>query len=266
MSKAIKRFLLQLGRTVLPSKLKLFLLHYLIAILDLPERRRANRYYNMNNLKWTLQNLGRIGKPLEQIVDVGAYEGEWTDEVLAVFPQARSLMVEGQPAKEPILRSTTAKHGDQVKIAIGLVGSEPKDQVEFYEMETGSSVLYEQCNADRKKVTRSMTTVDLLVEKNGIQRIDLLKIDVQGYELEVLRGATKSLAKTDLVLLEVSLLPIIKGAPLMPETVSFMSERGFTPYEICSLMRRPLDDALWQVDMLFVRRDSALVSNHTKGD
>lgn len=266
MFKAIKRFLLQLGRTVLPGRLKLFLLHYIIAILDLPERRRANRYYNMTTLKWTLQNLARIGKPLNQIIDVGAYEGEWTEEVLAVFPKAKSLMVEAQPAKEPILRAVAARHEGQIEFTLNLVGASPKEAVEFYEMETGSSVLHENCNADRKKVVRPMSTVDKLISEHGIKQIDLLKIDVQGYELEVLRGAAHALSLTELVLLEVSFLPIIEGAPLMPETVAFMRERGFVPYEICSLMRRPLDDALWQTDMLFVRTDSPLVANRTKGD
>lgn len=263
--KAIKRTLLQLGRSLLPGKLKLFVLHYIIATLNPKERQRANWFYNMTSMKWTLQNIKRCGKELNQIIDVGAYEGEWTEEVIRIFPNAKSLMVEGQPTKEPLLQSVANRYPAQVNYAITLVGASPNDAVEFYEMETGSSVLYEQCDANRKKVTRSMTTVDLLVEKHGIKSIDLLKIDVQGYELEVLRGATNALAISELVLLEVSLLPIIKGAPLMPETVRFMDERGFVPYEVCNLMRRPLDDALWQVDMVFVKKTSKLIANHTKG-
>ena len=128
-------------------------------------------------------------------------------------------------------------------------------------MELGSSVLYENTKADRRKVSRPMTTLDLLAGEHRMERVDLLKLDVQGYELEVLNGAAALLLRADLVLLEVSLLPIIQGAPLMPEVIAFMRARNFVPYDICTHMRRPSDLTLWQVDMLFARADSPLLVN-----
>jgi len=63
------------------------------------------------------------------------------------------------------------------------------------------------------------------------------------------------------VLMEVNLLPIYEGAPLLHETIAFMTDSGFRAYDFCSAMRRPLDDALFQTDMIFVRQDSPIIAS-----
>jgi hypothetical protein len=87
---------------------------------------------------------------------------------------------------------------------------------------------------------------------------DLLKLDVQGYELWVLKGAEESLPGIRVILAEVNRLDIHKGVPLLHEMTGWLFQRGYGAHDICGLTRRPLDDALWQVDTIFVRRDDAL--------
>jgi len=87
---------------------------------------------------------------------------------------------------------------------------------------------------------------------------DLIKIDVQGYELEVLKGGVETLAKAQAVVVELSLLEINKGCPLLDEALSFMRSHRFVSYDIVELHRRPLDGAMNQVDVLFVPEDSPL--------
>ena len=60
------------------------------------------------------------------------------------------------------------------------------------------------------------------------------------------------------ILLELSLLDLHEGVPLLDEMLAWLSQRGFVAYDICGLTRRPLDDALWQTDMIFVRKDDPL--------
>jgi len=59
-------------------------------------------------------------------------------------------------------------------------------------------------------------------------------------------------------LAEVSLLEYNKGSPLMHEVISWLANREFLPYGICGGLRRSSDKALFQTDMIFVRRDSEL--------
>ena len=88
-----------------------------------------------------------------------------------------------------------------------------------------------------------------------------MKLDVQGHELEVLNGATKSLAHAEICLLEVSLLNLGDNNPLLAEMISFMDVNHFQAYDISQFMRRPFDNTLYQLDLFFVKKDSALVAS-----
>lgn len=81
----------------------------------------------------------------------------------------------------------------------------------------------------------------------------LIKADVQGYELEVLRGATEALASADAVLLKVSFRELYEGQPLAHELIAFLGDRGFMIADVCSYSQGA-DGSLEQSDMLFLRR------------
>ena len=103
-----------------------------------------------------------------------------------------------------------------------------------------------------------MQTIDEIVASRCIAAPDLLKLDVQGYELEVLKGAQRALTTISAILAEINLLDIHKNVPLLDDVIIFMREKGFVAYDICGLTRRPLDQGLWQADFIFVPRESAL--------
>lgn len=56
--------------------------------------------------------------------------------------------------------------------------------------------------------------------------------------------------------MEVNLIDIHEDVPLLAEVTGWLKERGFVAYDICGLTRRPLDDALWQADIIFVPEDA----------
>jgi hypothetical protein len=120
------------------------------------------------------------------------------------------------------------------------------------------SVLSENTGFERNVLTLPMTTLDEVSGATTLKGPVLLKLDVQGYELEVLRGGPRTLTLAEVVLLEVSLLEYNQGAPLMPEVVAFMNSAGFVPYDVCGQFRRESDAALCQIDIIFVQRNSAL--------
>lgn len=72
-----------------------------------------------------------------------------------------------------------------------------------------------------------LTTIDALVAAGTIQTPDFLKIDTQGFELEVLKGAEASLAGVTGIELETQFRPLYKGQPLFPEIHAYLYERGF---------------------------------------
>ncbi len=206
----------------------------------------------------TLAALHARGFRPRTVVDVGAFRGDWTVLVKQVFPDAEVLMVEPQARLRSRLEDLCRRY-DGIHYRSALLGAAEGTEVVFSEMATGSSVFEERSPVPRTYTPMRATTLDTATaDACGWDRIDLLKLDVQGYELEVLKGATSYLPRCELVLLEASLIPVNRGCPLVDEVIAFMRARGFRLLDICSLLRRR-DGALWQVDLLFIHPASPLV-------
>lgn len=197
-----------------------------------------------------LKNLGFDPKT---IIDIGAYEGNWTLEIHSLFPMASIMLIEGQENKKKVLLEKM-KSLPNATVCIALLGSEAKE-VEFNVYETASSVFKEDNQTGAKTEKVKLQLLDNLTENTQFGHPDLIKLDTQGYEQEILKGGKQTLANAQAVLIEVSLLGIYKGAPLVDEIISFMKSNGFILYDICSLIRRPYDHALYQSDFLFIKQD-----------
>ena len=200
----------------------------------------------------SLRNLARIDFRPGGIVDVGANVGAWAREAASIFPGCPIHMIEGQTSLEPQLKATGFPY------TLTLVGPENVDAAPFYMAGTGSSLLPEVTGFEKERVELPVRKLDDLEPIQSLPAPLLLKLDVQGYELKVLAGAAETLRRTEVLLAEVSLLEYNKGSPLMHEVISWLANREFLPYDICGGLRRSSDKALFQTDMIFVRRDSEL--------
>ncbi len=195
------------------------------------------------------------------IFDVGAYQGDFAKLAHRTWPQAELVCFEVLSQKLRELERLKAA-GLPIKIIPGLVGARYAAGVAFHEMETGSSVLEEQVAQGSAISYQNMRTIDEIVETDlAGKQPDLIKIDVQGYELEVLKGAQGALTHAGAVLAEINFLDIHQGVPLADEILHWLRTRGWVAYDICSLVRRPLDRALWQADFIFVPIDGELRRN-----
>src|SRR5262249_48967350 len=108
------------------------------------------------------------------------------------------------------------------------------------------------------RISVEMRTLDEIFQGAGAPRPVLLKADVQGYELEVLRGGPTCLQSVELMVLEVSYRRMYRESALAHEIIAFVGERGFRIYDVCSYLQRPADGALVQSDLLFVHESSPL--------
>ncbi len=209
-----------------------------------------------NDTFLSLQRLFDYNYNPSYVIDVGAYVGEWTLKTCKIFPLATFIAVEALPDKKFVLEKTFKNI--PVKIYNNLVGDSNKKNVPFYAMETGSSVLEEQTDFERTLVNLDMITLNEIARNEKIQGNILLKLDVQGFELEVLKGATEILDKIEVVCMEMSFLNYIKDAPLADEVIITMKELGFVIYDITGFMRKSTDNALMQSDFIFIKSDSLI--------
>jgi FkbM family methyltransferase len=189
-----------------------------------------------------------------QIIDVGAYRGDWTRLARRVFPQTPVLMIEAQDTKRPDLE-TVCRELTDVRYVQALLGRSSGETKRFFAMETGSSMFAENSNAPRTATELVTSTLDHVA--GTVPSDTLLKIDVQGAELEVLEGGPRTLASCEVVQLEVAILPYNDGAPTALEVLSYMAERDFAPFDI-SGFSRPNGIDLAQIDLLFTRSSSTL--------
>jgi len=234
------------------------------AAMPLPVRRvigRTGLFFGTDlsypSMALSLRNLGRLGFQPGFTIDIGAYQGEWAELCRTAFPHTRILMVEAQPGKAERLQAVAGSLGGEIDLASALLGPEDGLQVIFQEMETGSSVFPESSATGRRERTMTARRLDTLLQERGAPRVDFLKLDVQGYELEVLKGAPQALAQAEVVLMEVSLMPVNAGAPPFEDFIAFMDRAGFRVFDLCGQGRRR-DGVLWQVDLMFLRKDSRL--------
>lgn len=83
-----------------------------------------------------------------------------------------------------------------------------------------------------------------------------LKIDVQGYELFVLKGATKVLQQVRGVEMELSFKPLYEGAPVFGQAVAYLETLGFVLVSLRHVFSDPNSDTLLQVDGIFRRNNN----------
>lgn len=80
-----------------------------------------------------------------------------------------------------------------------------------------------------------------------------IKLDTQGFELEVLRGAESTLSKAAVVLVELSLAPLYQGGAAFAEVFSLLEGKGFRCIALCEGFSDPANNEVLQVDGVFVR-------------
>jgi hypothetical protein len=74
----------------------------------------------------------------------------------------------------------------------------------------------------------------------------------------VLRGMGMRIHELDAIVVEASLIATIRDAPEIDDIIGFCKAQGFVLYDVLGGGRRPLDGALAQLDLLFVKQDSPL--------
>jgi FkbM family methyltransferase len=188
--------------------------------------------------------LARFGYAPRVIIDAGAHVGLFAEMASRTFPGAVVHMIEPQPACHRFLKALPhVLH----PVALGASDGTVRMSIEG-EATTGAHVW------ETGDVEVPMARLDSLFTLTPADRA-FLKMDLQGYELEALKGAEASLASIEVILTEVNFFAQAFEPPIAT-LVSFLDERGFDLFDIASLGGRARDDRLKSGDFIFVRRGS----------
>lgn len=197
--------------------------------------------------------LAARGLVAEEIVDVGAAQGCWTRECMAVFPQARYLLADPLPANRGPLAKLAAEN-PRITVWNGAIGAAPGTlSMHVHGDQSSAFMAADRSLGGPQTIEVPMRTLDSFLADGTLRRPTILKADVQGYELSVLEGARETLRHTSVVLLEVSFRRIYHGMPLAHTVIGVLAEHGFRIADFCSYAQRGRDHALLQSDILFVK-------------
>lgn len=214
-----------------------------------------------NTVVYALLQLQLRGFQPRGMLDIGAYHGEFALLARQIFPDTSVLMVEPQPQKLAYLETLAKELGGDCQVRSCLCGDGTRGEHTFHQLDTpfgstGSSIYPELSQFPRQTLTLPMRSVESLVAELPGRRFDLVKIDVQGAELDVLRGAGKALEQVEVLVVELSLHVVNEGSPLLAEVLAAIDAMGFRMFDLHTLPRT--EGLLLQVDAIFVRKDSPL--------
>jgi FkbM family methyltransferase len=221
---------------------------------------RFNLPGQVNGLPYALWRRLPKGAPIV-LVDVGAHDGMFTDAVREFCGIKRALLVEPIPWKaadlrrkfeSPIFEVCECVLSDRVG-NVSLEVNAAQDTSSVLRIKRELPQLANVGLGQPRYVSCSAQTLDGVLERAGIERVNLLKLDVQGFEDRVLGGGRKSLLATDLVWAEVSFVPLYEESCTFSQIHSILTATGFMMLDLHPVFRGP-DGELLQADALFRRR------------
>ena len=216
----------------------------------------------LGNLDCFLQDIRHRGFCPQGILDVGAHRGDWTRKALGVFPEASVIMIEPQVEMRLFLERLVRDHSraEWVCAGAGAHAGELPMAVDFDFDESSFLTLPDVTKlASGAQRMMPIVTIDEVLSVRSAFVPDLVKMDVQGFELKALQGATSLFGRTELFILETSLFQFAGGSnPTTRDIITFMSSANYDLYDITDFLRRPFDGALGQIDLAFARSDGFL--------
>ena len=176
-------------------------------------------------------------------LDVGANIGQWYSMFNSIFPNTEILSVEGNPLVEEKLKEVNPNY------LLTLLGKE-KGETTFFLVhdECSGGSIYKETTwhyEDAKEYNLPINTLD-----SYNREFDYIKMDVQGAELDVIKGGLKTVLNCSVLQLELSILEYNKDAPSISEVISYLHHLDFAVYDISSHFY--WNNRLNQIDILFI--------------
>jgi FkbM family methyltransferase len=217
----------------------------------------------VGSMKFLLEDLKQRGLNCNTILDIGANNASWSRMAKKIYPDASFCLIEPQIEMEDSLYGFCREFDDSIYFLAGAGAKKDTLTLTIWDNLTGSSFLPkpdDKLKAAGKQREIEIITIDDLLNASKLNTPELIKLDIQGFELEALKGAEKTFGSTEVYILEVALFSFddVPGQPILSDVVNFMLERDYVAYDFPGFLRRPLDGALGQVDICFVKKNGFL--------
>lgn len=206
-------------------------------------------------MEWHLRSLKERGANPESLIDIGAAHGDFSKMFLEIWPKSNITAFEANKLDSHYLDNT---NWDVYYRALG----EKEGKMTFYtnpdDPVGGGSSLYKENTQWFENAVEEKVQVSPL-DSFDVQG-DFVKIDVQGAELDVIKGGHEVLNKADFLLLELSFLDYNLGAPLIDDVLRETFNIGFRMVDTFgpSMGGHIHNNKKNQVDVLLTKREEML--------
>jgi len=170
------------------------------------------------------------------VIDIGANKGQFSLFAREAWPRCQVIAFEPLPGPAAKYRKVFARI-PEVKLFQAAVGSEAGPmEIHLSEREDSSSLLpiaermtgiFPEARSAGRTITVQAGPLDRFIGAEELRGRVLLKLDVQGFELEALKGCEPYLGQVEHVYVECSYVELYRGQALIREVMNFLNERGF---------------------------------------
>lgn len=192
----------------------------------------------------------------DTILDIGAHQGFWTIGMKQIYNNSKYYLFEANDYSE----LNMFNNDNNVKVYNNIILNDKIEEIDWYYINgTGDSMFKEKtkhyinCNSIKRETIDLNTHIlknNLFQESKNI----LIKIDCQGAEISILKGASSILEKTDFILLEIPLFGQYNdGIPNFLEHIQYMNSIGFITYDIVE--NNYINNFNMQLDVVFINKN-----------
>ncbi|MBN1464395.1 FkbM family methyltransferase [candidate division KSB1 bacterium] len=198
---------------------------------------------------------------INSIIDVGASDGGFATKARKLFQRAKIYSFEPIPSSYKILTKKFASDKNFKAFNIALGNTVGQSEFHLHEHVGASSFLrISDLHIDAHPYTKNCSEIKVALDKlDNLIKIEdltpdiLLKLDVQGYEIEVLKGSEELLKHTRYVYSEVCFNKLYEEQPLFDDIADFLRERGFHIAGVENIARSTKDGTFLNADVFFTR-------------
>jgi FkbM family methyltransferase len=200
------------------------------------------------------QNLQLTNFSPEMVFDIGAHKGDWTRQALKYYPKATYHLFE--PQKQLFEHYSDLEKMPNVHLhQLGIGENKGTSQFTYVERQDSCTFAIREKEAISKGYEQEMlqiSSVDHFLDENDLQVPNIIKIDAEGLDLKVLKGASSCFGKTEIFLIECGVgCKVFENS--MSNVIQLMHEKKYRCFEITEIIR-PFGNCLWLCELAFVRQ------------
>lgn len=183
----------------------------------------------------------RSWSPDDVVFDVGANDGRTIERLQRHLPSPRIFAFEPVAATYDVLAQQTSRYPNVERFQLAL-GNETGRRDIYLNESAALNSLYWAWGSSEGLESIEITTIDAFLSERALDRIHLLKVDTEGHDLEVLKGAEQALSasRVGIIMVEAGFAAPGRPQPALPEFQDYLRPFGYHLYGVFNQCRMSL--------------------------